>query len=235
MQVLERKEIRKEGLSEYFLYTIEGTETIPNEWGKKLLAFEASDIPVKGLCKYDEERWGDQTIRFLSFANDEEHKLGETPLPDGLVRIYGRADDQGHLSYVGGMEVKYIPVGEEVELDLGPARLVEVKPVLMDHREENHVFDPKGNVSGWDEVRTWRIEIANAGALPVEIEVTRGFETAYWTLKPADAGVSYVKHDVTHARFKLTIEPRSTRAFEYTVTTYRGVREATLYENVRGQ
>jgi hypothetical protein len=37
---LERKEIRKEGLSEYFLYTIEGTETIPDKWGKRLLSFD---------------------------------------------------------------------------------------------------------------------------------------------------------------------------------------------------
>ena len=223
-----RKEVRKEGLSEYFLYTIGGTETIPNEWGKRLLSFEANDIPVKNLYKYDEERWGNQTIRFLSFANDEEHKLGETPLPDGAVRVYGVADKQGHLSYAGGMGVKYIPVGEEVELDLGPARLVEVKPVLMDYRTENHTFDRDGDISGWDEVRTWRIDVVNADRLPIEVEVTRGFETAYWTLKPAVGDASYEKHDVTHARFRLNVEPRSKRAFEYTVTTYHGVREEIL-------
>ncbi len=141
LQSLERKEIQKEGLSEYFLYTIEGTETIPNQWGKRLLSFEADDIPVTSLYKYDEERWGTETIRFLSFANDEKHKLGQTPIPDGAVRIYGQAGEQGHLSYVGAMNVKYIPVNEEVELNLGPARLVEVKPILMDYKVENHTFD----------------------------------------------------------------------------------------------
>ena len=30
------KEIIKEGLSEYFIYTIEGTETIPNGWSKRM-------------------------------------------------------------------------------------------------------------------------------------------------------------------------------------------------------
>jgi hypothetical protein len=231
LEELEVKEIQKEGLSEYFLYTIEGTETIPNEWGKRLLSFEADGIPVKALYKYDEERWGDQTIQFVSFANDEEHKLGETPLPDGMVRLYGRADDQGHLSYAGGTDVKYIPVGEEVELDLGPARLVEVKPVLMDDRTQNYVFDPNGNVAGWDDVRTWKIEVANTRTLPVDIEITRGFETAYWTLKQGDTMASYEKHDVTHARFRLTVEPRSKRAFEYTVTTYHGEREQSLGNN----
>jgi hypothetical protein len=230
---LRPKEIRKEGLSEYFLYTIEGTETIPNEWGKRLLSLQADDIPVTSLHKYDEERWGGQTVQFLSFANDEEHKLGQTPLPDGMVRIYGRADAEGHLSYVGGTDVKYIPVGEEIELDLGPARLVEVKPELMDYRTENHTFDRDGNVSGWDEVQTWRIEVTNARTLPVEIEVTRGFETSYWSLKQENQGVSYEKYDVNHARFKLTAEPRRKRAFEYTVTTYHGAREQSL-ANVQG-
>jgi len=225
---LKRKDIQKEGLSEYFLYTIEGTEAIPNEWGKRLMSFQVDDIPVASLCKYDEERWGSQTIRFLTFANDKEHKLGETPLPDGMVRIYGRADDQGHLSYVGGMGVKYIPVGEEVELELGPARLIEVKPVLMDYRTVNHSFNAEGEVDGWDEVRTWKVEIVNARSLPVKVEITRGFGTPYWTLKPTDGSPAYRKHDATHARFELTVPPRQTQVFEYEVTTYHGVREQSL-------
>jgi len=227
-EVNRQKDIVKEGLSEYFLYTIEGTETIPNTWGKRLLSFAADDIPVVSLYKYDEERWGTQTVRFLSFANDEKHKLGQTPIPDGTVRIYGRAGEQDHLAYVGAMDVKYIPVGDEVELNLGSARLVEVKPVLMDYRTESHSFDKRGNLAGWDEVRTWKIEVANTRPLPVEVEVTRGFGTPYWTLKQGDQGASYEKHDATHARFKLTVEPRSKRAFEYTVTTYHGVRQESM-------
>ena len=32
----DEKQIVKEGLSEYFIFTIEGTETIPNGWSKRL-------------------------------------------------------------------------------------------------------------------------------------------------------------------------------------------------------
>ncbi len=222
---LKRKEIRKEGLSEYFLYTIEGAETIPNEWGKRLLSFEAENVAVESLYKYDEERWGDQTIRFVKFANDKKHNLGQTPIPDGDVKIFGRADEQGHLSYVGGTGVKYIPIDEEVELNLGPARLVKVEPKLMDFKTESHVLDNNGNVAGWDEIRTWKIEMTNTAALPIEIEITRGFGTAYWELK---SDVSYEKHDATHARFKQPLEPASKRALEYTVRTYHGLREQTF-------
>ncbi|UCG56147.1 MAG: DUF4139 domain-containing protein, partial [Phycisphaerales bacterium] len=225
---LRRKEIKKEGLSEYFLYTIEGTETIPDKWGKRLLSLEADDIDVKSLYKYDQERWGEQTIRYVSFANDEDHNLGDTPIPDGGVKIYSRADSAGSLSYVGGTSVKYIPVDEEVELNLGPARLVEVEPKLMDFKTDNYVFDKKGNIAGWDEIRAWKIELTNARTVPVEIEITRGFGTAYWALQLRHKEVSYEKYDATHARFETEVQPRTKRAFEYTVTTYHGVREEAM-------
>ncbi|MCH8121003.1 MAG: DUF4139 domain-containing protein [Planctomycetes bacterium] len=224
---LRRKEIRKEGLSEYFLYTIEGTETIPDKWGKRLLSLDVEDIEIESLYKYDEQRWGEQTIRFVKFANDDDHNLGETPIPNGTVKIYGQADEQGYLSYVGGTNIKYIPVDEEVELNLGPARLVNVEPKLMDFKTENYRFDRRGNVAGWDEIRTWKIEITNTRELPIEIEITRGFDTAYWTIQ-TDA--AYEKHDATRVRFKVNLEPRKKQAFEYTVTTYHGVREETLAE-----
>lgn len=223
-----RKEIRKEGLSEYFLYSIEGTETIPNQWGKRLLSFEASDIEVDSLYKYDEQRWGNQTIRFVKFANDEEHNLGETPIPNGDVKIYGKADSDGLLSYVGGTNIKYIPVNEEVELNLGPARLVKVEPKLMEFKSDNYVFDRRGNVAGWDEIRTWTIEINNTRELPVEIEVTRGFGMAYWTIQ---SNAAYEKYDATHARFKVNLQPRSKQTLEYKVTTYQGTRQNTLTRN----
>jgi hypothetical protein len=221
---LEMKEIVKEALSEYTLYTIEGTETIPNEWGKRLLSFEADDIPVKSLYKYDEERYGAETVRFLSFANDAEHELGETPIPEGMVRIYGQTDAEAHLSYVGGTNIKYIPVGEEVELNLGPARLVKVEPTLMQTATSNYVFDSNDNVIGWDEVQIWKVEVTNPRTLPVEVEITRGFDSPYWKLTSSNDGVAYAKHDVTHARFTLSVEPRRKRSFSYTVTIYRGTR-----------
>jgi hypothetical protein len=222
---LDRKEIRKEGLSEYFLYTIEGTETIPNQWGKRLLSFEAEDVTVESLYKYDEERWSNQAIRFVKFANDEKYNLGQTPIPNGDVKIYSQADEQGSLSYVGGTSIKYIPVNEEVELNLGPAKLVNVEPKLMDFKTENYIFDNRGNISGWDEIRTWKIEMTNTRTLPIQIEITRGFGTAYWTLS---SGTTYEKHDTTHARFTLELEPRSKQMLEYTVRTYHGTREESL-------
>jgi hypothetical protein len=106
----------------------------------------------------------------------------------------------------------------------------------MDFKTENYVFDTKNNVAGWDEVRTWKIEVTNTRMLPIEVEITRGFDTAYWELKLDGRDISYQKYDVTHARFKLRLEPRSKRAFGYTVRTYHGEREqATSKQNIESE
>jgi len=219
------KQIKKQGLSEYFLYTIEGTETIPNRWSKRLPSFEIEDIPVKSLYKYDEDRYGGRTIRYVSFANDEEHELGQTPIPNGAVKIYRNIDEEKNLSYVGGTGIKYIPVDEDIELNLGPARLVSVEPVLMDFKTENILYDRKGNITGFDELRTWKIKTINTRKLPVDVEITRNFNTGYWTMQFDEKNISCKKHDASHARFELTLKPRTKEEFTYTVTTYHGDRE----------
>ena len=137
----EIKAIIKEGLSEYFLYTIEGTETIPTGWSKRLLSFDTDEVPVVNLYKYEEERYGNSVVRFLSFKNDKEHKLGDTPIPGGLLKVYRNVDSAGHLSYTGQSEFKYIPVGEEVELNLGPVQNVVVEPKLMSFKTEKYKLD----------------------------------------------------------------------------------------------
>ncbi|MCF7957305.1 MAG: hypothetical protein K9M57_02520 [Phycisphaerae bacterium] len=219
-----KKEITKKGLSEYFLYTIEGKETLPDGWGKRLPSFEIEDIPVKSLYKYNEDLYGATTVRFVSFSNDEEHNLGETPLPNGSIKIYRNADAENHLAYTGGTSVKYIPVNEKVELNLGTARLVKIEPKVMDFVTENYTFDKHKNISGWDEVRTWTITIDNTRRLPIDIEITRGFGSPYWDLALVDGEVAAKKHDSTHERFTLSVGPETKRAFTYKVRTYTGQR-----------
>lgn len=220
-----QKQIVKEGLSEYFLYTIEGTETIPTGWSKRLVSLEANDVPVVSLYKYEKARYGDAVVRFLSFRNDQEHRLGQTPVPEGQWKVYRAVDDQGHLSFIGGAELKYIPVGQDAELDLGEARDVVVEPSLMDFRTEQHRFDNNRDLSGWDEVRTFRFEVRNASSVPAEVEIRQGLQTTYWDLTRADAVGTYEKVDADTFKFNLDVEGRAGRSFEYRLRTYHGTRE----------
>ena len=219
-----RKEIRKEGLSEYFLYTIEGTETIPTGWSKRLLSFDVDEVAVVNLYKYEEERYGRSVFRFLSFKNDKEHKLGETPIPGGLLKVYRGVEDTGHLSYTGQSEFKYIPVNEEVELNLGPVANVVVEPKLMDFKTANYRFDSRRDISGWDEIRTFKVEVRNTREIPVRVEIKRNFPTQYWDLQKSGEIGEFGKEDLDTVKFTLKLEPRSKKGFEYILTTYHGVR-----------
>ena len=196
------KEITKEGLSEYFLYTIEGTETIATGWSKRLMSFDTDNVPVVNLYKYEQQRYGNSVVRFLSFKNDEEHELGETPIPGGMLKVYRNAGDTGHLSYTGQSSFKYIPVDEDVELNLGAVANVVVEPKLMNLENENYRFDRRGNVSGWDEIRTFDIEVRNTRDIAVKVEIKRNLNTQYWDL-----------------------EPRSAKQLQYVVRTYHGERQ----------
>ena len=77
------KQIIKEGLSEYFIYTIEGTETIPHTWSKRMRLFQGTEVPFRIAYRYRPMEYGDQLVRLYLLRNDEASRLGSTPLPDG--------------------------------------------------------------------------------------------------------------------------------------------------------
>ena len=221
----EPKEIIKEGLSEYFLYTIEGTETIPTGWSKRLQSFAVEAVPVVNLYKYEEERYGPSVVRFLSFKNDQEHKLGETPIPGGMLKVYRDVGEQGHLSYTGQSSFKYIPVDEDVELNLGPVANVVVEPKLMDFKTENYRFDRRDNVSGWDEIHTFKIEVRNTRDINVKVEIQRNFNTQYWDIDNSGDFGTFEKVDLDTVKFTLDLQPRSKKEFGYVLRTYNGFRQ----------
>ncbi len=219
------KEIIKEGLSEYFLYTIEGTENIPNGWSKRLISLRQSDIPVVNFYKYEEERYGRNAIRFIAFANDKEHKLGNEPLPDGMVKAFKSVDNENYLSYIGADNTKYIPIGEKVELNMGQSKDVEVEIKMMDYRTKNYQFkNPGGNISGWDEEKTYEVAVNNYRKLPVKVEVTRNLPHQYFELKKKGDFGEYEKVDMDTVRFTVSLSPNSVKKFTYTVTQFEGDR-----------
>ncbi len=223
-EVLLRKEIRKEGLSEYFLYTIEGEETIPTGWSKRLPSFTVGDVPVANLYKYEEERWGALPVRFVSFANDTRHKLGETPIPGGSLMVYRDTGEAAHLSYEGRSSFQYIPVDEDVELNLGQVANVIVKPTLMEYRTARYLFDRFGNIDGFDEIRTWKVEVKNTRDLPVSLHITRNFPSPSWDIASSGDYGKYTKIDLDTVRYELELKPRSSIEFIYTHTQHNGRR-----------
>lgn len=217
------KEIRKEGLSEYFLYTIEGTEDIANGWGKRLISFSAPEVPVRNLYRYEEERYGNIPVRFISFANDEKHRMGREPIPGGLVKVFRDTGDDGLLSYVGAQKTRYIPKGKKINLNLGPSRDVSVKATLMDYRTDNYEWRDNA-ITGWDEHLTVKMEADNYRNTPVQVEIRRNFPVKAWEIENGRDQGRYEKVDADTVQYTIDLNAREGRTFTYNVTLYRGSR-----------
>jgi hypothetical protein len=212
------REIMKEGVSEYFLYTVEGRDTIPNGWSKRLPSFQTPDVPITSYYKFEKERWGDNVMRYYRFTNSVPSKLGKEPLPDGTVKAFRTISADQLLGFVGSTSVKYIPINETVEMELGNDREVLVKPKLMNWVKTEVAFDNYGNVKGWTTKETWEIEVQNSKDIDVVLDVRRNF-SGDWSLTTE---ASYEKVDATKVKFLLPLKPHASQTFSYDVTTRQG-------------
>jgi hypothetical protein len=212
------REIVKEGLSEYFMYTVEGRDTIPNGWAKRLPSFAAKEVPIASLYKYERERWGDGVMRYYKFTNSVPSKLGTEPLPDGAVKAFRFATEDKLYAFVGRTSVKYIPINEAVELELGHDQEILVKPVLMNWVKADLQFDANGNVKGWATKETWGIEVQNSKEIDVMLDIRRNFP-GDWSLV-TDA--KYEKVDATKVKFLFPLKSREKLKLTYELTTRHG-------------
>ena len=164
----------KEGLSEYFIFTVEGQQTVKNQWSQRMVSFRTRDVPFEVLYRYRPHQYGPKPVRFFILANDVEHKMGESPLPDGTIRVF-RENGRDGLSFFTAQSAKYIPIKEKIELNVGADNQIVYERVVLDLARQNFIYDekiePTPPVVGWDETRKWQEEIRNYRAKPIKMEV----------------------------------------------------------------
>jgi hypothetical protein len=228
------KQIIKEGLSEYFIYTVEGTETIPNGWSKRMRSLDATAVPFKIQYRYRPVEYGDQLVRMYLLTNNKDSKLGTSPLPDGVVRVF-RDNGREGLSYLTQQTVKYIPIGDKIELNLGPDPEVifewiklkthrsdiwfQVNGVNVFHKLDEPGFraEPNMTVVGWDDHELYTQRIRNYTAMPIDVEIRR--------MLPG------------HVVFRSRLDPKlhDYQTVEYTARVPSGKRADLMQEIVRHQ
>jgi hypothetical protein len=213
-----RREVIKEELGEYFLYTVEGRDTIPNGWSKKLPSFKTPGVPITSYYKFERERWGDAVMRYYRFTNSEPSKLGKEPLPDGSVMAFRLATEDKLCGFVGRTSVKYIPIQETVEMELGNDKEVLVQPRLMNWVKTDLQFDQWGNVKGWTTKETWEIEVQNSKEIEIVLDIRRNFP-GDWDLSTA---AKPEKVDGNKVKFVVPLKPLEKQKLSYELTTRHG-------------
>jgi hypothetical protein len=165
------KQIVKEGISEYFMFSVSGEETIANGWSKRMLAVESERTKFDIRYRLRVHQYGPRPVRFFVWKNDADHGLGESPLPDGLVRVF-RDNGRDGLSFLGQQLIRYVPAKADIEINLGPDDLVVYERRKAKVERRNFQFR-NGHVVGWDEDTQWVGTIRNYRTKPIRFELHR--------------------------------------------------------------
>jgi len=212
-------EIVKEGLSEYFIYTIEGEHTVANRWSQRMASFQARQVKFDILYRIRPEQYGERPVRFFMLKNDEEHKLGTTPLPDGLVRVF-RDNGRDGLRFLGQQQVTYVPIKGDIELNVGMDDEVVWEPKVMTAARSNFTLEEQPrplHVVGWDQAFGWREEIRNYKEKGIRVEV-RHVIPGDIELKAEGAKL----HDFQTVEFVFEIGAGQKLGWEYAYTQHLG-------------
>lgn len=181
------KQVVKEGLSEYFLFSIDGQETIKNRWQKRLKAIEANRVPIQLIYRLSDLKTNGRINKFYEFKNQhkgktEAHSLGQTPLPNGSYQVFRTS--QNGLRYEAKARQKYIAAGDKVKLNLGVSLDIRLERHLYDYKRKNITLATRYGsnnpyVKNYIESFYYRIEITNtlkkAALIEIERQVKQNF------------------------------------------------------------
>ncbi|MBT3296834.1 MAG: hypothetical protein HN919_07135 [Verrucomicrobia bacterium] len=189
----------KQGLSEYFLFTIAGRQDIKHQEPKRLVALSVDGVPLKAIYKLTDRTGGQQFTKYFRFKNkkllDKRGKeqalpdmenLGLSPLPDGMVRLFSEYANQD-LAYVGGTSTKYVPIGDRVEVSVGDDTDITMIRRVKDQgisnviaRQYKRRLDNKWvlyyDLIDYDETFVYEEEIVSGKPMDVEAEIERRFD-----------------------------------------------------------
>ena len=193
------KQVVKQGLSEYFLFTIEGREDIKNAEPKRLVSMKVVDVPLECIYKLTDRDGGKLFTKFYRFKNkkllDDDGKerdlpgmenLGLSPLPDGNVRLFSEYKNKD-LAYVGGTQTKYVPIGDRVEVNVGRDQDITIARRLKDQKISNVVarqykrrldnqFVQYYDLIDYDETFIYEEEIVSGKPVVAKVELERRFD-----------------------------------------------------------
>jgi hypothetical protein len=183
------REVVKKAVSEYQLYTISGTSSIATGSSIMLPDPRIEDVPIELAYEYIPDKWGARPVKFYKMKNNDGHKMGKAPLPEGTWYAY-RADGKDALRFEATAGHRYVPVGEDIELNLGSDGSVIVEEKELDFTRRGFVFDERpfavndsGDLRGYETARTMAIEIRNSNTRTIPMKVRLNLGAGDWKVE----------------------------------------------------
>ena len=195
-----QKQVVKQGLSEYFLFTIEGAQEHqgpggPEATGRPQGGRRAAGVRLQALRRrrrptvHRDYRF--RNVKLLDQLGEEKklsamENLGLSPLPNGTVRLFSEYRNQD-LAHVGSTETKYVPIGNRVEVNVGPDKDITIFRRLKDQKIANVVarqykrrLDDKFvlyyDLIDYDETFSYEEELVSGKPVVAKAEVQRQFD-----------------------------------------------------------
>jgi hypothetical protein len=183
-------------------------------------AIDSAEVPLRIQYRYRPSEYGESLVRMYLMTNDKDSKLGETPLPDGVVRVF-KDNSRGGLSYVTQQQIKYIPIGDKIELNLGAdpqvifelVKLKSWRDQIWMHVHNANVFrrvedgnvqiDVNSSVAGWDDHERYVQRIRNYTGKAIDVEIRRTFP-GHVVFK---SKLAAKLHDYQTVQFSAGVEP----------------------------
>ena len=138
-----KKDVIKKGLSEYFLFTIDGREDIKDQEPKQLVAMDIKNVPLDTIYRISDRSNPTQITKIYRLVNEKlknddgtEKKLpsmenlGVSPIPDGAVQLYFEYPNQD-LAFVGRSSTPYVSIGARLESVVGQDSDITIEKKIM--------------------------------------------------------------------------------------------------------
>jgi hypothetical protein len=199
----------KEGLSEYFLFTVEGRQELKHAEPTRMVSMKVKDVPLECFYKLSDRTDPANFNKFYRFKNlkladdagkpkklEDMENLGVSPLPDGMVRLFFEYANKD-LAYVGGTATKYVPIGDRVEVNVGADPDITVKRRMKDvqitnikarqyKRRIDNTWVLYYDLVDYDETFTWEEEHVSGKPVVAKTEVERRFDASVVLWSPEE-------------------------------------------------
>jgi hypothetical protein len=160
-----------EAVGDVYVYRLPERTTVAQNQTKQVSFLDAQGVEAHKVYRWSVGAFVNQddpshVDSIVAFANSSSRGLG-AGLPAGTIRIYQR-DSRGEAKFVGENQIDHTPQGSDLEIKLGEAFDVTVKPTIVTSTD----LGPR------HQRVTMQYEVRNARDEPVTVEVRQG---GLWT------------------------------------------------------